>query len=676
MLLEAFHPVVRKDKEIVATAVLNAPEALIFASQDLRMDSDFAVKLVSVKGEILAHVHPSKQKEHQVVWHAVRQNGLALRHAHHSLKKDIRIALHALKSHPGAIEYVSPVLTSNRAFIKWALEANGHTMKHLEDAFKKDPEMMKLALSKAPETLDYLNISLESDHLLIVECIKTHGTTFLKTHPQFLRHKLIALEALKRNGLLLSCMDIDAKRDPELVLCAVRQNGWAIVYADETFLADKIAVEAALRNDPTVLSLVHKDLRTNKKLIIIAVAQRGKEIRHAHDDLKKDKQVGLLAIRQDAEAFHHLHDSLKTNVDFLREALSINKEIAAFIEVPDPEVLAMKKGALHQVKFEQEERLGITSVKDTEHETHVPALIEDHSTTVEEHKPEGGVIEETITENHMEPLAHITKTTETKVSSTPQCDASVCKKGKTVVREHSPSGGHVRTITKVTKTPKSKIVASVLRESRKPDFTENVDKIEEVTRKLPQVPPSRLSLKSHATTDDIVSVIDDIASEASIQPRPTQSENGCSSTTLNRDKRAASLATLIKKNPPNIPKRHSSKHASLILSHPEKQVETVGKRPLPVPKQQGEEPHIATTKAMSRLDRSTLNLRRKLTKENRHAHSTNRLSILQRRLGEVNAPKVTVNTSRKSSRRRRSSKKADSAVPLKTKPKEESVGVV
>ncbi|NGX33220.1 MAG: hypothetical protein K1060chlam4_01281, partial [Candidatus Anoxychlamydiales bacterium] len=95
--LKHAHEDLKKDKEIVLAAVKQNGWALEYADEDLKKDKEIVLAAVKQYGWILLYAHKDLKKDKETVLAAVKQNVWALQCAHKDLKKDKEFVLAAVK---------------------------------------------------------------------------------------------------------------------------------------------------------------------------------------------------------------------------------------------------------------------------------------------------------------------------------------------------------------------------------------------------------------------------------------------------------------------------------------------------------------------------------------------------------------------------------------------------
>ena len=116
----------RDDPVLAYAAIMQSPEALVYAGPTVLRNRTVVHTAVSRAGTLLRHVHEDLRDDRQIAAEAVAQNGLAVEYISPRLRNDPAVMVYALVNNPAtAYPYLSKELKNDKAFIR-------HCLKHSE----------------------------------------------------------------------------------------------------------------------------------------------------------------------------------------------------------------------------------------------------------------------------------------------------------------------------------------------------------------------------------------------------------------------------------------------------------------------------------------------------------------------------------------------------------------
>jgi len=121
MLFEFLPDDYKCNKKLALIALKNAPESIMFFSEELRDDASIVKKaLRSDTEQLLSFVSERLRDDYDIVYKAVSVDGLNLQYASTKLQDNREIVLRAIKEYGGSLEYASERLQKDMELIDLA----------------------------------------------------------------------------------------------------------------------------------------------------------------------------------------------------------------------------------------------------------------------------------------------------------------------------------------------------------------------------------------------------------------------------------------------------------------------------------------------------------------------------------------------------------------------------
>ena len=259
------NPALRCDRNFVWTVFNYDVENLLYMSDELKCDCDFA-KLV---------VHKTK----------------ALCYFSDAVRSNIDVVLTALHADPLALQYATKTICSNIEIVKLALTTNAKALAYASEALRSNKDLVLEAVGRDGLALRYASEVFQADFDVVLCAVKNCGAMLG-----------VASDALRANK--------------ELVLEAVRNDGGALQYAAFELRDDVDVVTAALRNSQQrrycdANKFVSDRLRADRNIALLIVAQGYEGIRYVLGDLHCDEEVARASMSRHANQTHkYISDSL------------------------------------------------------------------------------------------------------------------------------------------------------------------------------------------------------------------------------------------------------------------------------------------------------------------------------------------------------------------------------
>lgn len=107
------------------------PDAIRFASEDLKADKEVVLTAASQDGRVLQFASPSLRDDRALVLQCCGQDGRALEFASPRLQADTMVCLAAMRERPPCLRFASPSLRSNAVFMLSAARRVSIELPHL-----------------------------------------------------------------------------------------------------------------------------------------------------------------------------------------------------------------------------------------------------------------------------------------------------------------------------------------------------------------------------------------------------------------------------------------------------------------------------------------------------------------------------------------------------------------
>ncbi len=403
----------KNNKEIMLIVFKKDPDQIKYstlqfknATQQLRNNKQFILKLVSIDGDTLDYASKHLKKDRQVVLAAIKQyiyalrfadksfkkdretislavtkEGRTLQFADDSLKNDKQIVMAAIKQDGYALKYASKALRADRDMVLEAVKnnQNGYSLENTSKALRADREVVLEAVKNNPDVLNYTSKALKADRDIVLEAVKHYGSALqyaeevmtkdkdivlaaIKNDPDSIQyaHKslfsnrefvLAALNAIKKPKIIINLPFASAsplKNDPDIVLQLVKINGLALQFANPTLQKDPQIVAAAIKQNILALKYAGEPIRQNRQWILDFIKKSGSLPRWINKKFLKDKALLLATVKIDGMALRYADNSLKKDREVVLTA--VKQEAEAF-QYADKDLLDNKSVVLDAIKL-------------------------------------------------------------------------------------------------------------------------------------------------------------------------------------------------------------------------------------------------------------------------------------------------------------------------------------
>jgi hypothetical protein len=317
----------QNDKEIVIAAIRQNPNALEYASIDLKGDEDIVKPAIFSRGQLLSFVSEKLKNNKKIVLIAVTNDQNALQYASAELKRDTNlldllrndvsekllidkaIALHVIKKSKGIPIYLPKEYFTDRkiatAVARYTINISDFEKKF--STFLNDQEIALIVVTNKGYNLSIFGKTIKSNYN-------------------------IALAAVTQDGDALKFVDsslLTTVENNPIVLAAVKQKGTALQWVSDDFKSNYNIALAAVTQDGDALKFVDKKLIDNnyigKMIVLAAVKQKGTALQWAPEKFKSDFNVALVAVNNNNKAMEFV-DKVKLKADDLGKLNAIENK--------------------------------------------------------------------------------------------------------------------------------------------------------------------------------------------------------------------------------------------------------------------------------------------------------------------------------------------------------------
>nr|CAG4709249.1 unnamed protein product [Naegleria fowleri] len=297
----------KSDQEIIDAMVEQFIEqghtqALKYASQKLKDDSEFVMKALRHGGECLQY---ASDRLKDSLPHVLRSLPGGLVHASERFRQDFELALQLVNSNGLCLQYLSKELRSNRQIVASAVEQDGNALQFASEELRDDTTIVDIAIENDPDCIRFA-----SHHIL--SC------------------KSYMMDVVSTDGFLLQYASKNLKEDEEIVEKAFLNDPPSIVHASKKFLLkNKSFLLRILKQDLSNAALKalmndndFKSLFRDKEFVIEWLKVRGDIFISKYfprDLYGSDKDVALAAVLSNGENLDEISLFVRQDESFITE---------------------------------------------------------------------------------------------------------------------------------------------------------------------------------------------------------------------------------------------------------------------------------------------------------------------------------------------------------------------
>ena len=306
------------DKEILQIAVEDVAYYFARASDELKNDKEFILKLVETNWRVLWEVPRDILTDNDFILEAVRRFNevnaknnkfLPIEQESKSVMLDLPFGDGGFKRRLTLNILVESLLSRNSLVLKHLAPVSdlGYIFKGLPYTDKED----------MAEFLSYIDPELKETHEFWVEAVRKSLYAIRHIPEKYRSDRAIALAAVQYHGELIEFLDDEFKKDPDMYLEAISQ--------------------IVNRRGPcwpgNIMKLLPDELKSNKDFFFNAISMQNSLIRYASDELMRDKEFIMQALKYDPEIFFSIHKDFQEDPGILKEAIRLGFDYDRFLRI-------------------------------------------------------------------------------------------------------------------------------------------------------------------------------------------------------------------------------------------------------------------------------------------------------------------------------------------------------
>lgn len=227
-------------QDIILKFLVDDPNVLYIASQELLDNKEFILKCVKIRGCSISYASEKLKKDLDIVLAAVENDPKALCACPFSMRTE-KVVRISCEKNPLIIQYVRPFRRNNKFMLDLiskdyqvcgfakplnrylfglkAVKKNGNTIKFYKDLYHKG--IITIAVESNPECIQYLDISYLNDRNFALFTLNIDGNQ-LKYFPKFFRDKEVVMVALRTSEKCSKWIDKELLNDRDVYLRSKR----------------------------------------------------------------------------------------------------------------------------------------------------------------------------------------------------------------------------------------------------------------------------------------------------------------------------------------------------------------------------------------------------------------------------------------------------------------------
>ena len=315
-----------------------------FASEELKCDKDFILKLIEEDVFYLENVNPKILSDRETIMRAIELDAYALKYASEEIRNDREIVKLAVVSEPLSIRFASDALRNDKELLTLAIGSDISAMQYAGLNLQKDKEFMSTVnLSKAlnhPSYSDFIlkvlpNYNCNESALLLFASKKPKNLNFCLSCnicDSLLRDEKFVLQFLDNfpeddqtiDGILKE-LDVTLLSNPKLFdVIHLEKQPSHFLYADKSLKNDRDFILKHVKTNPEIIYLAPPEYQEDKEIFRAAIVQDGLAFKLATKTFSKDLELANLAITKNGLALKYASKELRSNFELVKKAVSQN----------------------------------------------------------------------------------------------------------------------------------------------------------------------------------------------------------------------------------------------------------------------------------------------------------------------------------------------------------------
>jgi len=175
------------------------------------------------------HASEDLRRDKEVVLTAVRSAGNALRYAAAPLKGDKEVVLAAVAKDPIALQSATEALTEDKDIVLAAVNGDGRALWLAGDDICNDREVVLAAIHQCPDSFEVAGEAVQADEEVVRAAVLKSNSMFRWASKELRSNREFVRDLVSEQGKALEFASPELHRDPELVLLAVRSGARSIL---------------------------------------------------------------------------------------------------------------------------------------------------------------------------------------------------------------------------------------------------------------------------------------------------------------------------------------------------------------------------------------------------------------------------------------------------------------
>lgn len=229
------------DPEMVIEAVKGDGNNLKYASDDLKADRNFILKILSLKSSgAYQYIDERLKQDRELLLMAVEFDPQAIDHT--EVEIDEKLALYVIKK---GYKRIPQGFESNKNVVLEAVKCNPLMLYYADVELKEDPEIVLEALKRDPTTIMYAGEKFQCDPKIATKVVSKFPFIFPKMCKKARNTPEIALITVTLIPEMMKYVDVECKNNPEFIMKSLMYNSEVLNHLNKEYKNNPILVSYA-----------------------------------------------------------------------------------------------------------------------------------------------------------------------------------------------------------------------------------------------------------------------------------------------------------------------------------------------------------------------------------------------------------------------------------------------
>ena len=332
-MLENLSPAMRADKDVVMGAVKADGRVLAHVSDELKADRDVVHHAVSSHVEALQYASDELRADPEIVLQACKKykghpfTKNPFVHASDSLKNDRSFVLKLMGQSGACLKDAKPQFQEDLEVVKAAVSNNGLALKYASEILRANESIVKIAVCSDPphmeHPLQYASVELRNNKDVVLRAVKSSSCALHYASDMLLQDKDVMTAAASTTSFdVLEALNPYIRYDDDVMTAAILHSATAFRSASDALRNDKELVMATVRQQIDAANYLPPRFLDDKEVMMAAVTVDGSNLRYASKRLRDDKDLVMTAVRTTRPTI----EPGQANENLLLAALGVNLE--------------------------------------------------------------------------------------------------------------------------------------------------------------------------------------------------------------------------------------------------------------------------------------------------------------------------------------------------------------